>query len=578
MKPKVLSPEESSTSYDTQLGIPPLLNEGAHSHLRFSSTFQGSLLIPYFPPIVCILSSSRRCLHWVHLCRWALYSWKPGQACNSQEEAGREVLLLLCRTDPVPIRAAGANRPDTKFRHRRAGPGSRSVPSRPGAAAGPPLAPQPAQPGAAQPHNGGGAPAVTAARARPQVSGTVSRPPGSARPEAPGKTRWGEPALPGGTGEGATGPAGPRRPGHGGAATADRRRKALPFPLTAPHTRPPLSAHPQARPGTEGKAGGNAGWAQTATLRRRDGDGPLAAAAAGSDPVAPTTPLGRAGAAHSPLARRPRSRDPPAAPGAWRQQRPQRPRPGPAAPPRARPAPSATRSCSPAQAWRRLLAGSAHWLPRRVTSGALPAPLARTRVCTHTARQSAGPGPGGRGGRAWPARTRGHRLSLAARAGRCQATGSIPARAPGGRTCPGGAQVPRAVRSLQTHKYRNIYGLYLHTARGAALAAAAGRAAYLRGAAGAGPGMQSSAPPRARRRGRCRNVRPRRGSRRQSEAGASRAPGPAPAALPLRTKAPGPTKRGGAGEQRPRPRTSALPEPGAAAAETQALLGSLEKP
>lgn len=94
MKPKVLSPEENGTSCDTRLGIPPLLNEGARSHLRFSSTFQGSLLIPYFPPTVCILSSNRRCLPWVHLCRGALYSWKPGQACNSQEEAGEEVLLL----------------------------------------------------------------------------------------------------------------------------------------------------------------------------------------------------------------------------------------------------------------------------------------------------------------------------------------------------------------------------------------------------------------------------------------------------------------------------------------------------
>lgn len=63
MKTSVLSADKNSTSSDTQLSIIPLLSKGARSQMRFSSTFQGTLLIPYFPPIVCTLNPERRCLY-----------------------------------------------------------------------------------------------------------------------------------------------------------------------------------------------------------------------------------------------------------------------------------------------------------------------------------------------------------------------------------------------------------------------------------------------------------------------------------------------------------------------------------
>lgn len=92
MKTKFLSREENSTSSDTRLSIPPLLNEGARFQTRFSSTFQGRFLIPYFLLLFVFSFRKTAFLFGFASAVKPSYGWEPGKACNS-EGAGRGIPL-----------------------------------------------------------------------------------------------------------------------------------------------------------------------------------------------------------------------------------------------------------------------------------------------------------------------------------------------------------------------------------------------------------------------------------------------------------------------------------------------------
>lgn len=200
----------------------------------------------------------------------------------------------------------------------------------------------------APPRPGPAAPALPTMEEAPRLS----PPPGPAR-----RCRAPAPALPGrppgarhrgyegardraaqGTGEGAERPAGPRRPGHGGGGGGGRwsLKKGAAFLPPQPSTPAPRSPLTR-RPGRRWKVRRAAARAGPRQRRWDDETATVPWQLPRQGAIRPR----RADDASRPGRRRalaageePRSREPPAAPGAWRQRRQQRPQPGPAAPPR----------------------------------------------------------------------------------------------------------------------------------------------------------------------------------------------------------------------------------------------------
>lgn len=364
-----------------QPGASPELSGDATSETRFSSSFRGSSLTSYFAPFVCTPKSERR--------RSPRDSPPPRSPCG------------LRRAGPRPA-GRGERRSQLLSRPRRSARGAARPRPPP---APPPRAALRALSTAARPLT-----PRSSRRGPPRAAVALRRGPFSAG-RARGRRRCQAAARRTPTllhtrpepGRGAAkGRAAARRGGSGASG-----RKALPLPAETPrrHAR---------RSGLQGKREEGTrqrGRAQAATHRRRDATVAYRPQLGSAPLHTPTTPPGRAGAARPPLARRPHAgarQGQAASPGAWRRERstapPARPPPHPA--PRAAPPPprrALPGSFSPAQAWRRLASGCSHWPSPCARSGAVGAPLAAPRVCTHAIRQSEGPlRGGGRGGKAGP--------------------------------------------------------------------------------------------------------------------------------------------------------------------------------
>lgn len=368
-----------------QPGASPELSGDATSETRFSSSFRGSSLTSYFAPFVCTPKSERR--------RSPRDSPPPRSPCGLRRAGprpagrGERRSQLLSR----PRRSArGAARPRPPPPRRPGPPSARSAP-RPGRSHRDP-------PGAAPPaprSRSGGAPSAQGERAA--AAGVRQRPAAPPPSSTRGRSRVGGRRR-----------AGPPR-GAGEAAPREERR--------CPSRQRPRGGTPGG-PGCRGKERKERGSAAEPRRRRIDGETRRSLTGRSSAPLrstrrrrlpaepAPRARRSRGGLTQGPGRGRPRA---PARGGASAPPRLQlgRRRTPPRARPHRRLAPPPRRalpgSFSPAQAWRRLASGCSHWPSPCARSGAVGAPLAAPRVCTHAIRQSEGPlRGGGRGGKAGP--------------------------------------------------------------------------------------------------------------------------------------------------------------------------------
>lgn len=152
--------------------------------MRFSSAFQGSLLIPHSAPIVRVLNSQRRYLHADSPLPRSPFCRKSGKACNSKG-AGRGVqsssVVVAVGLTPPPVKPASQNNDAGKFKLCSARPRASPVPFRT-------LTPQGG--GRPRPQPAAPCPAAAASRGRPARPHNTRRRTGPGPPLSARSPQW----------------------------------------------------------------------------------------------------------------------------------------------------------------------------------------------------------------------------------------------------------------------------------------------------------------------------------------------------------------------------------------------------